>query len=1311
MILTKANISELKKVTVKIVCPKYVEGSGIIVSANGTLYVLTAAHVIENENKDGHLEKKLINVSMIRNSMPCNFTVDDIIVYNDKTDAAVMRVTYSGTTPLKGLDRIRILTSDINGVAAFCGIHRSEQTPKQYSFEKRGVDTWAIANVNLATQPLPPKANFEGTSGGGVFYQDDENYLYLVAFMSSLGRYDGTNNEFDCLPAHYFNEKHQFDSIIDERDYEYSQSDGEASNINSSRSLKELDHSGYEKNQKGIFIDNETTNTILDQLRDDEEMTIVLSALSGMGKSKLIYEAFRWTEKQACRYYAKYDDDHKQILQEAKQIMRKNYDKDGIIIVDDWPVKYISDLIEIRNNYNGQFRLIMVNHDFFNEQLRLDSYDYRLIKLKPEEMEEKIGQYISQELKENEQNEADVKAIKQMAGGYPQMAIELVKAYKAQNSAGPEAVSHLMPKLLSFTPGEEKEEKAIWQTLSLCMPFPYKDASHEGFTFLINDKHVTQLDGTSFEKRRSITAKLVQKYSPTLIDTQGMWLYVRPFPLAVWLTSEWFKDVCNTSSNFKDFIESVKKQPAYVQNAISEGFCMHIQQMSGNKDAFNMVDKLVNTDVNNPFFNEETLCSGLGSKLFLAMCTVNPAAIAANLRRVLGCKDIKWLKEHFDGDGRRNVVWALERLCFAHESYSDAIVMMARLAIAENEDIGNNATGQLIQLFHIALAGTEVNLKVRLQTLKDLIAEGDDNIPIVVRCFDAALRNGGFSKMGGAEKFGFENRKDYTPSWSEVYEYWYGCRDLLLDWMDKEPEVSEQLAGLVEENVYHWARGGQNKVLVPLMEKIARIKDFHWDGGYDALAKTVYTFGVDGNALGVSELMEKLKGGSFKMKLNEARYILHGKYHLGDKEQMKLFETMFVPLSEEFLEQCVYLDKNEVKALLEDDEYIPFDFVKHLATQSTDEQLSALLDTIFGLINTKPLSYYSPFLGNLSSYSKERKPLMDFLARLRVSGRESLYVSLMAGTENDKLGHFFQLLNEQSNGVLKEDFLTIYLRFFRTYSDDLYLLILKALKENYPDRPNDLIAYVETERFMMRKDDNPEAVAIVKEAMLNFVIDGDTGRMLNEYSRLLIETLQQWHDVDFAKQVSKKFIEAYNTQMVHLSTEGVFTELLKDYFDDVWPDFVKAFLGPDTFLFYYQVKDELGSGFGFGKGPLFEINEDLIKQLCFDYPESAPVRIASMVPCFDPNNNEQFSKWVIWLLDNFGEQKDVRSSISGNLGSFSWTGNVSPYYERNIKCFEKLLNHKLPEVRDWAQQRIKEENKLLEMEKVNEDFMSLRYGF
>lgn len=95
-------------------------------------------------------------------------------------------------------------------------------------------------------------------------------------------------------------------------------------------------------------------------------------------------------------------------------------------------------------------------------------------------MEESIGHYISEALHEDEQNKNDILVIKQLAGGYPQMAIELVKAYKNNKIAGPEDVTHLMPKLLNLTPNKEEEEKKIWQTLSLCLPLPYEDATHEG---------------------------------------------------------------------------------------------------------------------------------------------------------------------------------------------------------------------------------------------------------------------------------------------------------------------------------------------------------------------------------------------------------------------------------------------------------------------------------------------------------------------------------------------------------------------------------------------------------------------------------------------------------------------------------------------------------------------------------------------------------------------------------------------------------------------------------------------------------------
>ena len=315
----------------------------------------------------------------------------------------------------------------------------------------------------------------------------------------------------------------------------------------------------------------------------------------------------------------------------------------------------------------------------------------------------------------------------------------------------------------------------------------------------------------------------------------------------------------------------------------------------------------------------------------------------------------------------------------------------------------------------------------------------------------------------------------------------------------------------------------------------------------------------------------------------------------------------------------------------------------------------------------------------------------------------------MAVTENEELSHFHQLFSEQKNQVIEMDYLPVYLHFFRPERYEHYLLVLKALRDNFPDRPNDLIAYVVAERFTMRKDEHPEAVAIVKDALLKYQINGDTGHALHNYSRILVDTLRLWHDSEFAKQMNSKFIDVYSTQMVHLSTEGIFTELLKSYFDDVWPEFVKAFLGADTFLFYYQVKDELGSGFSFGKGPLFDAEEGLIKQLCLDNPESAPARIASMVPCFD-NEVNMFNKWIIWLLDNFGEQRDVRDNISSNLGSFSWTGDISPYYERNIKCFEYLLDHSKQEVREWAQKCINDEKKLLDMEKDKEDFMKIRYG-
>ena len=414
MNLTKANIRDLKKVTVKIECSNGSQGTGTMVAVGVAIYVLTAAHVIEEDTKGGHLPKNQIVVSQMRNSQKIVFKVEDVVYYNSEDDASVMLVSYTGDMTLSGIDKVMLLTTNVTGPAELCGFHKGENTPKLHTFEHRGENCWAIVNIQLKTQGLEPVINFEGTSGGGIFYQDSTKVLYMSAYMSEVGRYDGNNNEFICMPSSNFISSGLLDDIVDKRDFEYIADSGIANNVDSRQLFNSLDHSGYERNQTGPFIENERTKEIVQLLRDDDKPTLLLTALSGMGKSKLIYEAFRGTEREPNRYYAKYDNNQEQLTGELKQILRRNDGNDGIIIVDDCPMELVSVLISIRNQYNEQFRLIMVHHDFFNDELdHINSFP--VIKLKPSEMLEQVNQYISEVLEESENNKNDIAEIQKLA--------------------------------------------------------------------------------------------------------------------------------------------------------------------------------------------------------------------------------------------------------------------------------------------------------------------------------------------------------------------------------------------------------------------------------------------------------------------------------------------------------------------------------------------------------------------------------------------------------------------------------------------------------------------------------------------------------------------------------------------------------------------------------------------------------------------------------------------------------------------------------------------------------------------------------
>ncbi len=110
-----------------------------------------------------------------------------------------------------------------------------------------------------------------------------------------------------------------------------------------------------------------------------------------------------------------------------------------------------------------------------------------------------------------------------------------------------------------------------------------------------------------------------------------------------------------------------------------------------------LIDAISNED--GLLSNFDFLNSDQGAKIIMKLAEVEPNKILNALEKVLNNKsgeELFSLKK-----GRRNLVWALERLAFRKITFNKASKLLYKLALSENENIGNNATFQFIHLFQI----------------------------------------------------------------------------------------------------------------------------------------------------------------------------------------------------------------------------------------------------------------------------------------------------------------------------------------------------------------------------------------------------------------------------------------------------------------------------------------------------------------------------------------------------------------------------------------------------------------------------------
>ena len=259
-------------------------------------------------------------------------------------------------------------------------------------------------------------------------------------------------------------------------------------------------------------------------------------------------------------------------------------------------------------------------------------------------------------------------------------------------------------------------------------------------------------------------------------------LYITPKALHIKLWTQWWE------RHHRLFKLEVFTQD--LPEELVECFYEMFQYAAESEAASRIVEDLLGP--NGPFHNDANLRTRLGSGFFLALAEANPKSALRCLMRTIGTWDQETLL-HFT-EGRRNVIWSLEKIAMWEDLFADAARLLLALGEVENEGWSNNASGVFVGLFSPAtgkVAPTEASPAKRFPVLKEAFESGSkERRALALQACNAALCSGPFSRIGNAEYQGLRPEpKLWMPqTYGELWEAYKRVWQLLSEQLERLPE-------------------------------------------------------------------------------------------------------------------------------------------------------------------------------------------------------------------------------------------------------------------------------------------------------------------------------------------------------------------------------------------------------------------------------------------------------------------------------------------------------------------------------------------
>ena len=922
---------------------------------------------------------------------------------------------------------------------------------------------------------------------------------------------------------------------------------------------------------------------------------------------------------------------------------------------------------------NGNIAIITLSPDYnsFNKPTNF----YKLEKLSDDKIEEILA-------KENEQlDKRVIERLVRFATGFPRFAVLLSENYQSNPTESEEYIKisdeGLLNKLIAGhyegNTDTFNKIKKVLTGLSLFSKVGWKDKLEEELKWLAG---YLELDLNEVKQiiREQINRGLI---------IANNYLSVTPFVLRVYLIDEWWK--FNDFSKPENFDNNfIQKIPDKIREDLLLRFGENLKYIGNNPKGSEFVKMLLSEK--GFLANLEDLDTQIGGNFFLNLAEAFPEESLKYLKSKIDLLNINYIKNWIKG--RREVVWALEKIVVWKETAIDAMRLLLKLAEGENEGCANNATGIFTQLFFTVYPLTEISFEERMSVLREaMVSESEEKILVVLDACNKIYETS-MSIGLGAEHQGIRKEPVINyPTREQIKNYYIEVWSLINEKFNNyNGKIKQKSLEIILNNSRHLLQiPFMKEMVLKTLIEISKINDYR----QIILEKIIQILHYESKKLDqdIKEVLGEIKGdltGSdfpsllrryVGMDLVEDRFDENGEY--GDYTSDKIKE-----LAKQAVENVKLLEKEFDWLFSEQARKVNF-FGYSIA--KLDKNFT-LLDKLINL--RKKYKDTTLFGGYLSFIFESDKDLWEKVINsfYEDSAIQKLLPQLIwrSGISDNSLQKIISLAKEN---IINEDDLWIftYGRAIEKVSEKLFEDYVRVLL-GYKRRKATALAINCFDAFYLRDDEKKDSINLPKDLTLDLLLS--EGLFIDDQREVRYQ-LESYH----WKRIADNFIKKYPKESIkiaqkiiqnsdknngflddiHNGVDEVLNKIACIHPKKIWEEIAKLLEPPHgrgSFFLSEWLKG--GSFFREGEYGALEIFnlEDIFNWIDEDIEHRAWY-VAHFVPkaLFRDENKKCLVREIII---RYGDRDDVRRNLMANFSTEGWSGPASLHYTQKKEALEKF---------------------------------------